>query len=60
MSVTADDKNINDDDNTDGGDNHYVCSTIKGLFRDKNRQNVICALLKGENLMRKWGLLLGE
>lgn len=30
-------ENINDDDdnNTDTADNHYVCSTIKGLFRDK-------------------------
>lgn len=53
-------ENINDDDNTDGGDNQYVCCTIKGLFRDKNTLNAICVLFKGENLMRKWGLLLGE
>lgn len=37
-------------------DNHCVCS--KGLFRDKTRQNVICAFLKGGDLMRKLGLLL--
>lgn len=28
-------------------DNHYVCRTIKGLFRDQNRQNGICVSLKG-------------
>lgn len=32
------DKNINDDDNKAGGDNHYVCGIIKGLFADKNRK----------------------
>ena len=31
---------------------------LTGYF--ETRQNVICVLLKGENLMRKWGLLLGE
>lgn len=59
MSVTVDDKNINDDNNADGGDNYYVCSTIKGLFSDKNRQNVICALLKGEKPNEKMGLIAG-
>lgn len=56
------DENINDDDNNTGGDNYCVCGTIKGLFGGKTRQNVICALLKGEGvrggaLMRKCGLL---
>lgn len=42
------DESINDDDNNAGGDNYCVCGTIKGLFGGKTRQNVICALLKGE------------
>lgn len=43
-----------------GRDNRRVCGAIKGLFADKTRQNAICALLKGEKLMRKWSLLQSE
>lgn len=42
------DKNVNDDDKQAGGENRRVRSTIKGLFADKTRQYVICALLKGK------------
>lgn len=42
------DKNVNDDDKQAGGENRRIRSTIKGLFADKTRQYVICALLKGK------------
>lgn len=51
------DKNINDDDKQAGGENRRVRSTIKGLFADKSRQNVICALLKGKRANEKMELI---
>lgn len=51
------DKNINDDDAQAGGDNRHVRGAIKGLFADKARQNVICALLKGKKANEKMDLI---
>lgn len=51
------DKIINDDDKETGRDNHSVRSTIKRVFADKTRQNVICALLKGKNANEKMELI---
>lgn len=58
MSVTVDDININDDDNnTDVGDNHYVCSAINGLFRDQAKCN-LCFTQRGKP-NEKMGLIAG-
>lgn len=53
-------KNINGDDNsTGGGDNHYVFSAIKGLFRDKNRQKCNLRFTQRGNPNEKMGLIAG-
>lgn len=51
------DKTINDDDKQAGGENRRVRGTIKGLFADKTRQNLICALLKGKKANEKMDLI---